>query len=89
MKVFDWLEATNPNRKGNNQKERMRLGALRNRVFKAAKTNSAVLAGAKTRGAIGRDLTMRMSLATQGDDECQKNDTIIRWEDEVTESEAE
>ena len=85
MKVFDWLEATTPNKKGITRNDRTRLAALRLRVFTAAKTNAQTLAGAKTRGAIGRGLIERLALATKNEPELQKSDMIITWEDEVTE----
>ena len=85
MKVFEWLAATNPNKKGTSRVDHARLYAMRARVCLKAGTNLQTLAGAKTRGAIGRGLIQRLALATQEDEECALSNMIIRWEDEVTE----
>ena len=65
--VFEWMDLTRPNAKGNSYATREKLQAIRTSACERAGTDITVLRSAKCRGSIGIDLTMRMADATKKD----------------------
>ncbi len=69
MNFPEWHDATNPQAKGVDLKERLRRHELRKRVVDKADTTMAALRVAKCRGTIGDDLLGRLIEATAEEDE--------------------
>jgi hypothetical protein len=65
LKVFEWLEATHPGRKGLSRPQKAVLVTLRNKVCRRAGTSINILVNAKCRGSIGRNLVERLEKATK------------------------
>jgi hypothetical protein len=68
MKLFKWLDSTNPIKKGICREKQRELSALRRRVCAKASTNIASLRNMKCQGRYGKNILGRMISATRDED---------------------
>lgn len=65
MHIYDWLEATRPNKAGYKEKDKQEMRDLRKEVFRKAATSFGTLTVQKSRNELGEGLIRRMVAATE------------------------
>ena len=65
MHLYDWLEATRPNKPGYSEFQKQGMRDLRTSVFAKARTSFGTLTVQKSRDLVGEGLIRRMAEATK------------------------